>query len=73
MILALRLQYQAEEGREQPLPWGHVLLQPLPWGLVLLAEKSSPERNFLFYITITLNKIIPSWFDTVLKTFTKMV
>lgn len=62
MILALRPQYQAGEGREQPLPWGHVLL----------AAKSSPGRNF-FYITITLNKIIPSWFDTVLRTFTKMV
>lgn len=63
MILALRPQYQAGEGQEQPLPWGHVLL----------AEKSSPERNSFFYITITLNKIIPSWFDTVLRTFTKMV
>lgn len=61
MILALRPQYQAGEGQEQPLPWG----------LVLLAEKSSPERNFCLYIT--LNKIIPSWFDTVLRTFPKMV
>lgn len=40
MILALRPQYQAGEGREQGRE------QPLPWGHLLMAEKSCPERNF---------------------------
>lgn len=57
MILVLLPQYLAGEGHEQPLPWG----------LVLLAEKSSPERNFFSILPL------PSWFDTVLRTFTKMV